>query len=480
MNQSGPFDFSNVERKAQALAAQPYARGDNNLPAAFSALGYEQYREIRHRKEATLWREEKLPFQVQLFHRGFMFRERVDINQIDQGAAQRLPYTPELFDFGTLTLPAATDMGFAGFKLLFPLARDENFQEIVVFLGGSHFRAAGLEQSLGLSARGLAVDAGLAKMEELPAFREFWLEKPAADADQLIVYALLDGPSLSGAYRLAIRAGLELSIAVTAHLYFRNTVERLGIAPLNSMFDHGENTSRPVNDYRPEVHDSDGLLLASGENDWQWRPLDNPRKLRIGHFPADNPVGFGLMKRDRNFDHYQDLEARYHRRPSVWVERQGEWGPGKLTLIEIPRNKDPIDNIVAFWTPENRTGAGKDFSLQYRLHFTMEDPPAPPLGRVAATRVDTGGKAGARRFMIDFQGGALPHLSPAARIEGEVSATFGRPENARVQKNLETGGWRLSFELTPEKSAPRPVELRARLKTGHDVLTETWLYPSEE
>ncbi len=478
-----PFEYAEVEQKARDLAGKPYARDDSGMPEFLSQLDYDQYRDIRYKADKALWRDEGLPFQIQAFHRGFMFKDRVVINIVDRGVATRLAYSPELFDYGKNQFPAPlpADLGFAGLRFHYPLRRDDVYDEIAVFLGASYFRAVGLGQSYGLSARGLAIDTGLAKAEEFPIFREFWIEKPAKEAGALTLYALLDSQNVTGAYRFTIRPGLDLTVDVMSHLYFRKPVDRVGIAPLTSMFFHGEDTDRFMDDFRPEVHDSDGLLLGRSTGEWVWRPLNNPRQLRISVFRDEKPSGFGLMQRDRDFGHYQDLEAHYHRRPSGWVETLGDWGPGAVYLIEIPSDAEKYDNIVAFWVPDQLSGEGKEFRYDYRLHFAQEESTAPGGGKVVATRIGAADNDGVKRkIVVDFASPTLKMLSPKAKVGAEVSASSGKIANLVVHKNEENGTWRLSFELEPvpaEKDKDKnPVELRAMLTSGKDVLSETWVY----
>lgn len=473
-----PFDFGTVERRAKELAGKPYVRDDGGIPEFLAKLDYDQYRDIRYKPEKALWKDEQLPFQMHAFHRGFMFKDRVLVNIVDHGSATRLAYSPELFDFGKnqFPTPPPADLGFAGIRFHYPLRRDQTFDEVAVFLGASYFRAVGLGQVYGLSARGLAVDTGLAKAEEFPIFREFWIEKPAKDANELVVHALLDSQNLTGAFRFVIRPGLDLVVTVANHLYFRKPVERLGIAPLTSMFLHGEDTDRFVDDFRPEVHDSDGLLLGRSTGEWVWRPLNNPRQLRISVFRDSKPSGFGLMTRDRVFDHYQDLEAQYHRRPSVWVEAIGDWGPGAVYLLEIPSDAEKYDNIVSFWVPDATITAGKELSYAYRLHFLLNEATVPGGGKVVSTRIGAAGNGTPnRKFVVEFTSPTLALLASGAPIQTEVSASAGKVLNTVILKNEESGNWRLSFDLEPEKDKD-PVELRALLKLGNDILTETWVY----
>jgi glucans biosynthesis protein len=472
-----PFDFSDVETKAKELSKQSYLRDDSGMPESLLKLDYDQYRDIRYKTEKSIWRDEGLPFQVQAFHRGFMFKDRVIVNTIDHGSTNRVGYSPDLFDYGKnrFETPLPEDLGFAGLRFHYPLKRDETFDEIAVFLGASYFRAVGLGQAYGLSARGLAIDTGLPKAEEFPIFREFWVEKPDKEANALTVYALLDSPSVAAAYRFVLRPGLDLAMDVQSHLYFRKKVERLGIAPLTSMFMQGENTDRFMDDFRPEVHDSDGLLIGKSTGEWMWRPLNNPKQLRISVFKDAKPSGFGLMSRDRNFDHYQDLEAGYHLRPSAWVEPMGDWGAGGIYLIEIPSDAEKYDNIVAFWVPDEPTGEGKELRYDYRLHFVTNEFTAPSGGKVVSTRVGSAGsKTNRRKFVVDFTSPMLKLMSPKAKVEAEVSAV-GKITDVVVQKNEAQGTWRLSFDLEPEKGR-NPTELRAILKSGKDILTESWVY----
>ena len=474
------FNFADVHRRAEMLAAQPFQPTGGDLPDFLKNLDYDQYRDIRFKADRSVWRTEGLPFELQFAPLGFLFKQPVAINLVEDGEVKPVEYANDLFDFGRNPVPEnlPADLGFAGFKVLYPLHTDSRYDEVVVFLGASYFRALGQNQHYGLSARGLAIDTGLPKPEEFPFFREFWIEKPARDATELTIHALLDSQSLTGAYRFVIKPGLNTQIDVKANLFVRDPVRKLGVAPLTSMFLHGAMNERFFDDFRPQVHDSDGLLMVTGRGEWIWRPLNNPVRLRISAFQDNNPRGFGLLQRDRDFDHYQDLEANYHSRPSVWVEPQGDWGKGSVQLIEIPSDAERYDNIAAFWVPQNPVEAGQQLELNYRLHFFLDLPHLSPRGRTLASRIGAGG-AGApdssrRRFVVDFGGEALAPLADDAPVEGVVSGSTGQIQNVVVQRNPYTRGWRLSFELLPQ--GDEPSELRGFLKLGDDVLTETWSY----
>ena len=472
------FGLDQVAARAQALAAEPYQDRRKEVPAWMLAgkTTYDQWRDIRFRPEAALWRGEGLPFQVQFFHPGLYYGHSVAVHVVDAGAVHGVPFSPRLFDYGKNDFAARipADIGYAGFRVHYPIKSAQYFDEVIVFLGASYFRAIGRDQLYGLSARGLAIDTVTAAGEEFPNFTEFWLVKPASDARQLVVYALLEGPSVSGAYAFTVTPGEQTRVDVEARLFFRRKVERLGIAPLTSMFFFGENSRRRFDDFRPEVHDSDGLLVHFAGGEWLWRPLENPASIAVSSFQTGDPRGFGLVQRDRDFADHQDLETHAERRPSTWIEPRGDWGEGRVELIEIPTDTEKNDNIVAFWTPATTPAAGEQRSYSYSLFWYGDAPDRPPGGRVVATRQDAGTIARARRFVVDFAGGTRADSAAAEAPEAQVSASGGEVRDVHVVRNPAIGGWRLGFQVVP--AGDQPVELRAFLRRDRDVLTETWSY----
>ncbi|MGF1615931.1 MAG: glucan biosynthesis protein [Gammaproteobacteria bacterium] len=476
-----PFTFDQVVAEAARLAAGPFQPDGADLPTYFSELTYDQYRDIRFRSDQSIWRDQALPFRLQFFPRGFNFLDRVRINIVEAERVVPVHFQKDMFDFGRNVVPpdASLDVDFAGFRLLYPINRDDRYDEIAVFLGASYFRAVGQNQSYGITARGLAVDTGLSSQEEFPVFREFWIVQPDHDAVDITVYALMDSKSVAGAYRFVIRPGLNTVIEVKARLYLREAVQKIGLAPLTSMFYHGKTTERFMDDFRPEVHDSDGLLVETDAGERVWRPLINPQGLSITSFQVTNPSSYGLLQRERDFDHYQDLEALYHTRPSAVVEPLADWGAGSVELVQIPSTSERYDNVVAYWVPEQSTEAGQELELEYRLRFAL-DPEGRLLGgRTIATRIGAGGTdvldPTRRKFVIDFSGPALALLAPESPVEAVVSASSGELVNRVVQPNPHTKGWRLFFELIPDGD-PRPVDLRAFLRLGTDAVTETWSF----
>jgi glucans biosynthesis protein len=362
--------------------------------------------------------------------------------------------------------------------LHYPIKRRDYKDEVIVFLGASYFRAVAQDLVFGISARGLAIDTGLSSGEEFPYFKEFWLVRPTAQAKDMELYALLDSRRVTGAYRFVVYPGVQTVVDVEATLFLRDEVGMLAVAPLTSMFFFGENTLQPPVDYRPEVHDSDGLSVWQRTGEWIWRPLENPERLRQSAFQAADVKGFGLLQRDRDFNHYEDLETRPDQRPSVWIEPRGEWGDGRVHLVEIPTQTDANDNIVAAWVSADRPKPGKPVKVSYRMYWFEEDAARSPAGRVLSTRRDAGTFENAHRFVVDFVGKELAKVPADEILRAQVTVGTGGQQGElleqQVQKNPVTQGWRLTFQVRPADD--EPLELRAFLQKEKDVLTETWSY----
>jgi glucans biosynthesis protein len=480
----GAFGYPEVQARAEQLATQSFADPRGQVPDWLLEITYDQWRDIRFRPDRAMWRQAGLPFSVQFFHPGLFYDRTVAINVIDADGVHRVEFSPSDFDYGETQLGSRVpqDLGYAGFRIHHPIKTPTYHDEVIVFLGASYFRAVGKHLGFGASARGIAIDTALGSGEEFPYFREFWLRRPAPGATHIEVLALLDSPSLTGAHRFLVHPGEETVVDVDLTLYRRRDVRKLGIAPMTSMFFFGENSTRPVNDYRPEAHDSDGLLLASATGEWIWRPIDNPASLRVSAFQLTDPVGFGLMQRDRTFDHYQDFEARPDLRPSVWIVPRGKWGSGRVELVEIPTDEDTNDNIVAFWVPDTVPPFGAPVSFSYRMHWSGEQSSRPPGGRTVATRTDEDTEAGTRRFVVDFSGKNLDAVPEDAVLRGVVTVASppdtGQILEQQVQKNNFAGGFRLVFQVAPG-GGDQPLELRAFLQQKDEALTETWTYAVE-
>lgn len=467
-----PFDRSMVRQMARDLAAKAYKAPSEKLPENLGNIDYDRYRAIRFLPDRALWRGEKLPFEAQFFHRGFFYKNRVDIFEVKNGRASIIRYQPDMFSFGDLTPPAAAaDLGFAGFRLHAPINRPDYYDEVCVFLGASYFRAVAKGTLYGLSARGLSINTGEAKGEEFPFFKTFWIEKPEASANSIVVHALLDSESAAAAYRFTIRPGDTTVFDVEMVVYPRVDLDHAGLAPMTSMFFFGPNDRKDVDDFRPAVHDSDGLAIFNGRGEELWRPLHNPRDLQISSFADRNPRGFGLMQRQRDFAAYQDLESNFERRPSLWAEPIGDWGEGAVKLIEIPTKEEVHDNIASFWLPKAPLTAKGEHTYTYRLHWGPDTPKTSSFARFSRTGVGARGED-AVIFVLDVIGEKLKSVD-AKLLRGEVTAEKAKIRNVVTQPNPATGGWRLSFELVKEKT---PVEIRALLLQDNEPVSEVWVY----
>jgi glucans biosynthesis protein len=467
-----PFDRGVVRQMARDLANKPFKAPDSKLPDNLKDLDYDHYRAIRFLPEHALWRGEKLPFEVQFFHRGFFYSNRVEIYEVANGQANKIAYQPEHFFFGDTPPPMPdADLGFAGFRLHAPINKPDYYDEICVFLGASYFRAVAKGELYGISARGLSINTGETKGEEFPSFRTFWIEKPASNANSIVVHALLDSASTAAAYRFTIRPGDPTVFDVEMAIYPRVDLDHAGLAPMTSMFMFGPNDRNEVDDFRPAVHDSDGLAVFNGRGEELWRPLNNPRDLQISTFADLNPRGFGLMQRQKDFVAYQDLESNFERRPSLWAEPIGDWGEGSVQLVEIPTKEEIHDNIASFWHPKAPLQAKGEHTFTYRLHWGPNVSKVSSLARFTRTGVGAKGDD-AKIFVLDLIGDKLKSVDPKS-IRGVVTAEKAKVRNIVTQPNPVTGGWRLSFELSKEKV---PVEIRASLMQDNEAVSEVWVY----
>jgi glucans biosynthesis protein len=484
---SQPFDYAWLKGQARKLAGAAFQPSQDALPAAMAKLSYDQFQSLRFRTGHALWGNAGLAFRLQFFHVGRSFAEPVRLFEIVDGQSREIVYDPAMFEFDKAGIDPKVmrdHLGFAGFRVQFVTDwRDD----VAAFLGASYFRAVGSDtRQYGLSARALAVDTAFPRPEEFPRFTSFWFERPAKDSGTMTLYALMDSPSVAGALRFQIAPGGTLDMDVDSALYPRKPIERLGIAPLTSMFFYGENDRRGANDWRPEIHDSDGISMWTGAGEWIWRPLTNPAQLHFSSYLDENPRGFGLLQRDRNWDHYQDDGVYYDRRPSLWVEPKpalsGGWGKGSVQLVEIPTVDETFDNIVAFWNPLEKPKPGQELLFSYRLYWGTRMPYASPLGQTVATRTGIGGTVGQKRqyyswhFAVDFAGGELGALPKDAPVEAVITASHGQSEHVTAHYVEEIHGYRALFDIRPPDDGIEPIDLRLYLRVNGRPLTETWIY----
>jgi periplasmic glucans biosynthesis protein len=483
---ASPFGFEGLKQRARAMARTPYVAAARPPSDILHAIDYDAHGKIRFKPELALWADGPSPYPVTFFHLGRFFQRPVRMHVVDSGSAREIVYDSAYFDMPADSparkLPA--NSGFAGFRVQERRHGELDWRtnDWAAFLGASYFRAIGELRQYGLSARGVAVDTAVfGQTEEFPDFTHVFFEMPAAEADAVTVYALLDGPSLTGVFRFVMRRGAAVIMDVDKALYLRRDLARLGIAPLTSMFWFSETEKQTAIDWRPEIHDSDGLALWTGTGERIWRPLNNPPHTTASSFADARPRGFGLMQRDRLFDHYQD-GVFYDRRPSLWIEPLGDWGRGAVQLVEIPTDDEIHDNIVAFWVPAEPARAGQAHEFRYRMHWVADEAYPPVLARCVATRLGNGGQPGlqrpkgVRKFIVEFKGEPLTHLAKGIRPEPVLWASRGEFSYVRTEAvpNDVPGHWRAEFDLTVTGS--EPVEMRCYLRSGEGVLSETWLY----
>lgn len=479
------FSWENLVERARVKAGEAYSDEPMPLPEVVADLDYDQHRAIRFRPDHALWLDRDTDFTLQAFHPGGLYDQPIAIFEVADGKAARLAFSSSDFEYRPpLDEAAFRDVsmpGVAGFRLHYPLNRTDYRDELIAFLGASYFRALGRGNVYGLSARGLAVDMAAGQQEEFPRFSNFYIERPKPGDRQMKVYAELDSPRVSGAYAFTVSPGAETVIEVDARIFLRGDVARLGIAPLTSMYLFGENDRIGFDDYRPEVHDSDGLAIVRENGEKLWRPLMNPSHLALSFIGEVNPRGFGLIQRDRVFDNYLDTEADYERRPSLWIEPVGDWGRGTVMLAEIPSDKEIHDNIVAFWIPEAKAQAGSQHAFRYRMTWATDVEGEAVVARVRRTRTGHGGTAASepdpnlRKFVVEFADGELENLGVGSPLEARIETGNAEIRYQDLQKLGDSGLWRLVLDVMrvdPDKA----VELRASLLLEGRAVTETWLY----
>ncbi|MCL5778672.1 glucan biosynthesis protein [Limibaculum sp. FT325] len=477
-----PFDFADLVALARDRASKDYAAPAMTLRAPFANLEYDQYRAIRFRADARPLAGSGSAFAIDLLPPGSVYRQRVSISIVRQAAVEDLAFSSDLFDFDASHFPfpdgrapsgAGDGLDFTGFRLRSPINSPDVLDEFLVFQGASYFRGIARNMIFGLSARGLAIATADPRGEEFPHFRNFWIHEPRPDARDILVHALLDSPSVTGAFEFEIRPGETTVMQTRCRLFPRTQIDQIGIAPLTSMYYFGPEQRAGIDDFRDAVHDSAGLQMITGQGTRLWRPLTNPARVEISAFVDENPKGFGLTQRPLDFSHYQDAEARYDRRPSGWVEPLGEWGPGTVMLVEIPVENEFNDNIVAFWRPREPlqpSEAGHEFA--YRLHWCATPPDAAPLARVRTTRSGISMHDRTKRdFVIDF---ALPSES-VGMPRGLVTASAGAVSPVTLTPLPGGQMLRAAFVFEPGNAEAAELQLALENEAGQRQ-SETWLY----
>jgi len=487
------FSFAGLVERSRKLSSRPYVPTPAPADDILNKIDYQALQQISFKTDYALYADGSSPYPVTFFHLGKFSRQPVRVHVLEDGSdglvAREIVYDDSYFDMPSDSpahaLPEGS--GFAGFRFQESKLGDQSRldwhkNDWVSFLGASYFRAIGELYQYGLSARGIAVDVAVPdRAEEFPIFTDVYLAPQKADSNSVTVYALLEGPSITGAYRFDMRRDKAVLMDVDSTLFLRKDISRFGIAPMSSMYWFSETVKPTAVDWRPEVHDSDGLALWTGAGERIWRPLNNPTATLASSFSDENPRGFGLLQRDRDFDHYLD-GVHYELRPNLWVEPLEHWGKGSVQLIEIPTDDEIHDNIVAMWVPAEPATAGKSYRFRYRLHWIANEAFPMSTAYCVATRLGNGGQPGQprpkglRKFMVEFRGGGLSSLPFGVKPEpvlwssrGEFSYIF----TEAVPDNV-PGHWRAQFDLAV--SGKEPVEMRLFLKSANEVLSETWSY----
>ena len=487
-----PFSYDLFKARARERAHGPYVAPSRPAPEVVQKINYEEWGKITFRTQNALFADGPGKFPLSFFHLGLFFQKAIDIHVVQDGMSKRVVYDQSYFDMpaDSVARQLPKGAGFAGFKIQESRdgALDWRHNDWVAFLGAAYFRAIGELRQYGLSARGVALDVAVSdRSEEFPDFTQFYVDQ-LEGADSVTLYALMEGPSIVGAFKFVMQRGRGVIMDILANLYMRAQVSRFGIGALTSMYWFSETKKVDAIDWRPEVHDSDGLCMWTGGGEHLWRPLNNPPRIMVSAFSDNNPRGFGLCQRDRVFDHYMD-GVNYDKRPTLWVETlpnsQGEgWGKGSVQLCEIPTDDEIHDNVVAMWVPEKPIPAGAEVELAYRLYWLADEPFQPKLGRVVATRLGRGGQpgqprpAGVRKFVIEFLGGPLATLPYGVKPELAVFASRGSLAGYRQIEAVADdvpGHWHIEFDLSGVDGSD-PVELRAFLQAGGQTLTETWMF----
>jgi glucans biosynthesis protein len=468
-----PFEAGFVTETARNLSKQPFKASNNDLPEALKGLSYEQYVGIRNKSAANIWATENTGFSVTPLHRGFIFSTPMQINLVAQGQARRVIYDQNLYDVGKLAVPRFGDIGFSGFSIQASQGED-GLSDIAIFQGASFFRAMARGQNPGVMARALSIKTADPRGEEFPAFRTVWIERPTLAVNALVVHAIIDSESLTGAYRFTIRPGEATIIDTECTFFARAPVDHFGLATMSATHLLGPIDRRRSDDIRPNVAEIGGLQMLTGNGEWIWRPVANRDTLQISTFVDDKPRGFGFLQRDRDFERYQDDDQHWEKRPSLWIEPIGDWSSGGMQLVEIPTETEANDNIITYWRPKQVLTPGSETSFAYRQFWCWSPPERPNLAVTTGSYSGRGLANKRRRFIVEFSGDILADQTLAQDVKPSLSISPGALTLVRIFRYKDFKVFRVLFEFDPGNETS--CEMRLVLEASGKPVSETWLY----
>ncbi len=473
-----PFGQNSVADEARERAGKPFKASSAELPDFFAKLEFDQFLDIKRKRESLIWADDNVGFAIEPLHRGSIFSGEMVLQIVENGSEKRLSYRREDYDFGKLKPPGeAASLGFSGFRVLRTDGKG-NREEVAVFQGACFYKAIAEHQMPGITARALALRVGDPKGEEVPRLVSAWIEKPTRAKNALVVHALLDSPSLSGAFRFTLRPGEATIVDTECTLFTRVAIDHFGLGAMQATYLFGPMDRRRSEDIRPGVYEVSGLQMLSGRKEWIWRPISNRDTLQVSAFVDENPAGFGLLQRDREFFRFLDDEQFWHQRPSVWIEPIGEWGKGSVTLAEIPADSQLNQNIVAYFRPREPLAANSETNFAYRQFWCWTPPERPNLAMTTTSRLGRAYGAPAnsrrRRVLVEFTGDIFGEDKPQDEIRPRASCYSGTITSVRTTLIKERKTMRVQFEFDPGQS--NQSELRLDLALRDTAVTETWLY----
>ncbi|TGL17685.1 glucan biosynthesis protein D [Leptospira yanagawae] len=475
------FDFNAVDQIAKQKLKSKFVPTPVFKIPGLDGISFEDYRQIEYKPDVAIWKNLALPYQLHFFHPGHIYSNGIKIYEVIEEKPVEIPYDSSRFHFGNLPLTddffeLSKKLQYTGFRVHYPINQKEALEEFLVFQGSSYFRALSKDQVYGLSGRGLAINTGPEGKEEFPIFESFYIKRPEKNDSSILIYAIMNSESVAGAYEFFVTPGEITTIDIRAKIYLRKKIKRLGLSPITSMFLYGESNIPILGNIHPEIHDSDGLLTYLGEDNWEWRPLINPKKTKLTSIELNHPKGFGLIQRDRKFKSYQDEKLLYHRRPSVWVEPKGDWGEGELYLLEFTTNLDSDDNITIFWEPNIPPNLKEGYEFQYRLSYIEKSPETHQLGKTSSYYKGTDPLFPKEKMLtLYFTGDVLKALDPKTELKAIIKNDMIPADQIRyqIEKIRELDQWRLQIWHSS------PIEVsnwKVHLEKENQKITETWIY----